>query len=452
MPKILFSTLGMTDPIKNDFDGPMLHIMRNYKPYRVYLFMTKRVCELADKDDRYKVQIKNLCETVGFQCEIIELRYEEIDNPQEYDIFYPIIEKELNHIHKANPGAQILINLSSGTPQMKSTCHLLALTAAFPIIPIQVTTPNESENYGSTEYDLKKTWANNLDNDRELETKNRTLLVKTENLRYLILREAAISNINAYNYSAALDIIMSVQEFVSPPAINLLRAAKHRKSMELKEAEKESSLAGYSIFPIASGDAKELFEYLLLLGLQQKTGQLIDFVRGISPALTRLFESFLQEKCKRQIISDFCTKRGPKSNHWKIRRDKINAKEPDLLAHYDTKYETGFRDSDISCSSLLPIIEYDCKPRGRFPNETVIKKAQNMRSVEYSIRNTAAHTITAVKEEDFNSLAGISSERLLADMQWLFKLIYPQYFSNEINLWDNYDVMNEQIINTLILG
>ena len=62
MCKVLFSTLGMTDPIKNDYDGPLLHIMRHYRPQRVYLFMTKRICELADKDDRYRVQVVRLCE------------------------------------------------------------------------------------------------------------------------------------------------------------------------------------------------------------------------------------------------------------------------------------------------------------------------------------------------------------------------------------------------------
>ena len=42
MKRVLFSTLGMTDPIKNDFDGPLLHILRYYQPEKVYLFMTKR--------------------------------------------------------------------------------------------------------------------------------------------------------------------------------------------------------------------------------------------------------------------------------------------------------------------------------------------------------------------------------------------------------------------------
>ena len=449
MPKILFSTLGMTDPIKNDYDGPLLHIMRYYKPHKVYLFMTKRVCELADQDDRYRVHAMELCRRESFDCEIIELRYEEIDNPQKFDIFYPIFEKELIDIHNANPGCQILINLSSGTPQMKSTCHLLALTTPFPVIPIQVTTPNERENYGSPDYDLEISWKNNLDNDPELETNNRAQQVELDNLRYLFLREAAISNINACNYSSALAILTPVTEFVPGDVIHLLKAAQHRKNMELREARKGSQLANYDLFPVKSGDAQELFEYLLLLDLQQKSGQLMDFVRGISPALSRLFECFLREKCQRQVKLDYCVNSRRDPDHYWLKRDKLAEKDPSLLCYYDLRFTNGFRDSDLSCSTLLPMIEFDCGPGGRFPNETALKKVQYMRNVEDKIRNPAAHNIVAVKEEQFKQLAGISSVSLVKDMQWLFKISYTQYFNSPKDVWNSYNQMNEYIISRL---
>ncbi|TEB10189.1 CRISPR-associated protein [Pelotomaculum sp. FP] len=452
MPKVLFSTLGMTDPIKNDHDGPFLHIMRHYKPCKAYLFMTKRVCELADQDDRYRLNAANLCEKEGFTCQIVELRYKDIDNPQQFDIFYPIFEKELNNIHNSNPGCQILVNLSSGTPQMKSTCHLLALTTPFPVVPIQVTTPNERENYGSPDYDLEKSWKNNLDNHPDLEPKNRAQQVETENLRFLFLREAAISNIEAYNYTAALNILTAVKDFVPEDVMRLLRAARNRKNMELGEAEKESKMAQYDLFPVKSGDVKELFEYLLLLELQQRTGLLMDFVRGISPALSRLFECFLERKCQRHVKRDYCVQSQAEPGHWKIKRDKLEKKDPLLLAYYHTRYNTFFRDGDLSCSTLLPMIEFDCGAGGRYPNEEVLKKAQVMRSVEERIRNRAAHNITAIKEEQFARAADISSERLLREMRWMFQYIYPKYFASNIDAWDSYNQMNAHIVGRLKAG
>lgn len=450
MKRVLFSTLGMTDPIKNDYDGPLLHILRHYRPQKAYLFMTQRVCELADEDDRYRIHAAQLCEKEGFACEFVELRYAEIDNPQHFDLFHPLFEKELVDIYNANPGCQILINLSSGTPQMKSACQLLALTAPFPVLPIQVTTPNERENYWSPDYDLARYWTNNLDNHPEMEPQNRCQQVDSTNLRFLFLREAAISNIKACNYSAALSILEGVKDFVSADVMHLLRAALYRKNMDLSEAEKESKLAEYDLFPIKSGDGKELFEYLLLLSLQQQTGQLMDFVRGISPALTKLFELFLQEKCKRHIKRDYCEERQRNSGHWKLKRYKLQKMDSALLDYCDRKFSPqGFRDCDLSCYTLLPMIEFDCGPKGRYPNEAVLKKARDMRNVEESIRNRAAHNIVAVKEEQFTREAGISSATLMRDMRWWYKYVYPHYFPADADPWDSYNKMNEEIINCL---
>lgn len=446
MSKVLFSTLGMTDPIKNDYDGPFLHIMRHYRPEKAYLFMTKRVCELTDLDDRYRIHAAALCRKEGFSCEIIELRHEDIDNPQEFDIFYPVFEKELINIHNANPGSHILLNLSSGTPQMKSTCHLLALTAPFPVTPIQVTTPHERENYGSPNYDLEVYWKNNLDNHPELDPKDRTRLVEAENLRYLFLREAAISNIEAYNYTAAWRILVPVEEFVPRDAILLLSAAQKRKNMELSEAEKYSNMAHYDLYPIKSSDARELFEYLLLLSLQQKTGLLMDFVRGISPALSKLFLCLLEGICRRQVKRDYCTQNVNDPGHWKMRRDKLAGKDSQLLAYYDQSFRPAFRDSDLSCAALLPMIEFDFGAAGGHPNEGVLERALAMRRVEEKLRNPAAHSITAIKEEQFVKAAGISSHELLGGMKWMFKYIFSHYFTHNVDVWDSYNQMNAHII------
>jgi hypothetical protein len=69
-----------------------------------------------------------------------------------------------------------------------------------------------------------------------------------------------------------------------------------------------------------------------------------------------------------------------------------------------------------------------------------------MRSVEGNIRNKAAHNIVAVKESHFTRAAGISSEKLIRDMQWLYKYIYPQYFPAGNDPWDSYNQMNNEII------
>ncbi|NLL52655.1 MAG: hypothetical protein GX207_07730 [Peptococcaceae bacterium] len=448
LKRVLFSTLGMTDPMKNDFDGPMLHILRHYRPQKVYLFMTKRVCELAEQDNRYRLQIEYLCKQENFNCEIIELRYENIDKPQQFDLFYPLFEKELIKIHQENPSSQLLINLSSGTPQMKSTCHLLALTLGFPVVPIQVTTPNEQENYGMPIFDVDLHWKNNLDNHPDMGIKNRCTVVEFTNLRYLFLREAAINYIRAFEYKAAFTVLQPVREFVSASALHLLQAAVYRKNMELSAAEKEARLAGYDLFPVKSGDVEELFEYLLVLQIQQQTGDLMNFVRGISPALSKLFEGFLEEKCRRKVKTDYCYRSGRNRDIYKISREKL-AREPALLACYDRCFESQYQDSFLACSSLLPMIIFDCGAGGAYADPEVVERAEKLRAVEEEIRNTAAHTITAVTEKQFTKIAGLSSKQVMEMLVWFFEKTYPQHIPNRSKCWESYKIMNEDIIRQL---
>ena len=116
-----------------------------------------------------------------------------------------------------------------------------------------------------------------------------------------------------------------------------------------------------------------------------------------------------------------------------------------MLAYYDKSFASGLRDSDLSCATLLPMIQFDCGANGRFPNEVVYKKAQDLRNVEEKLRNPAAHNITAIKEEYFTRVAGISSDRVLKDLQWMFRYTYPNYFPAGVDVWDSYNKMNKHI-------
>lgn len=51
---VLFSPIGRSDPIRGNFDGPFLHIIRNYKPKKAYIFLTKEMWEYDMYDNRYE--------------------------------------------------------------------------------------------------------------------------------------------------------------------------------------------------------------------------------------------------------------------------------------------------------------------------------------------------------------------------------------------------------------
>ena len=71
--RIFICPLGMSDPVRDNQDGPLLQIIRNYEPDKIYLIMTRDVAEY-DKDYDvytkhidyvYKNSLKKECEEIG---------------------------------------------------------------------------------------------------------------------------------------------------------------------------------------------------------------------------------------------------------------------------------------------------------------------------------------------------------------------------------------------------
>ena len=126
MKKILFSPIGGTDPISNFRDGAMLHICRIYKPDIVYLYLSKEMCEFQKKDDRYRYCLEQLGKKLDKHFEIIEIQKNELEEVQVFDTFMKEYREILNDIRDKNPESEIILNVSSGTPAMKSALQILA--------------------------------------------------------------------------------------------------------------------------------------------------------------------------------------------------------------------------------------------------------------------------------------------------------------------------------------
>lgn len=57
---ILFSPIGTADPITALGDGPMLHIVRHYRPIVVVLFLSAEIAAFENADRRYSAAITRL--------------------------------------------------------------------------------------------------------------------------------------------------------------------------------------------------------------------------------------------------------------------------------------------------------------------------------------------------------------------------------------------------------
>lgn len=121
---ILFTPVGMTDPIDTPRDGSILHICRKYKPYIIYLYMSKEICDIAKHDDRFKKSIELLGHQLQTEFEINEILRPYLSDVHLFDFYYDF-ETEPSNLCIMYPEHKIILNTSSGTPAMKSALYIL---------------------------------------------------------------------------------------------------------------------------------------------------------------------------------------------------------------------------------------------------------------------------------------------------------------------------------------
>ena len=117
MKYVLFTAVGETDPIRGQSDGPMLHIVRHYKPEKVYLFLTADMSKKEKDTNCYEDSIK----FVHPKCKVEKI-HTDIVRAHCFDEFAVLFDSIINRIHAENPMHRILLNVSSATPQIKPAC------------------------------------------------------------------------------------------------------------------------------------------------------------------------------------------------------------------------------------------------------------------------------------------------------------------------------------------
>ncbi len=287
--RILFSPVGGHDPIANFRDGAVLHICRVYKPERVYLYLSHEMLERSRMDDRYRRSLEKLREHISSTIQEIHLiERDELTQVQRFDAFYTDFDQLLRQIHEAFPDSELLLNLSSGTPAMKSALNVISVLSPFPMQAIQVSTPNQRENPKDEDpmaYDVETFWECNQDNEPDFP--NRCQEVDSEHLLVKI-KESIQRLLNAYNYQAALLLAQEISEFISPRTMRMLEAAACRLQLDQRGYEKAVQGLALSWLPVQTGNQRKVFEYVLSLHIKlaQEITQIL--FRGLTPVVVDL--------------------------------------------------------------------------------------------------------------------------------------------------------------------
>lgn len=434
--RILFSPVGGTDPIKYLRDGSMLHICRHYRPDIIYLYLSHEMLEYHRKDNRYIDAINRLGIYLGHSFEIYLIERDELLDVQQYDLFYQDFRDEIVKIEKQmKDGDELLLNMASGTPAMKSALLVIATFAEYRYKAIQVSTPKRrinAEYEDREEYDNEINWELNEDNSGDAE--NRCTEVKSLNLMRLMQIEIIKKHVMAYDYSAALAVTDKIKDDISEDAYVLLKIMNERVRLNRQAISRLIAGKEYDIYPVREGDKQKIFEYALVLQMKVAKKEYADFIRGVTPLVVDLLENILKNECK-ILLEDCCDTNG-KDNVRKWNAEKL--KKLGLAVFLENEYRNsgGFKYGPVYASQIAKIISYKCQ------NTDLVSKVNEMTEIESKVRNVAAHEIVSVTDEWFRLRTGKNAEEILSLLKYLVQKAGIHVKKED---WQSYDRINEKI-------
>lgn len=440
---ILFSPVGGTDPISltNYHDGSLLHICRYYRPDKVILYMSKEMLDYQEADDRYMYCLTRLDEMQNRHTEYDFIERRALTKVHEFDYFYQDFREIIKEIYdKMDDSDTLLINISSGTPAMKSGLLVLMTLGEFPAKLIQVATPeNGISEHVHKGYDVKVLWE--LDEDNQENAVNRCSEVKCPTLSKIKKEEIIKKHISVYDYQAALDAADTLSAEENSPYRDLIYLASRRLLLDFSGVDKMIRKTGYNCLPVRTSSDRKYFEYALNIDIKLRKKEYVDFVRSITPLIVDLFEIILRKKCGIDI-NKYCD--SYKSNGTVVRKwskGKLSGSSVlNALNKYFNSNGEQFTGKDIYSIHLKAIID-------SFSQDEHLKQlVGNVREVEGSIRNLAAHEIVSVTEQEIKDITGFSPDAIMDMIKELFDYTG---MSIKKNYWDSYDEMNSVILERL---
>lgn len=436
---ILFSPLGMTDPIRDFYDGACLHIIRHYDPRMVFLFYTAEVGKIEKTYHPYTKAIKKISPKIE-----IEEKFTDITDPQRYDEFINEFPKIIYALHEDFPNEEILLNLSSGTPQMKNLLAIIACDSSW-TRPIQVNSPAKRASKGllymQNESDFEVMLKENIDDTSESE--NRCVEPKLQVIRKYSDKAKILSLIKQYEYDAALTIAKQNPN-VSEDVKKLLQHSALRIKLMKDEAKKVlAKYDGKNLFPF-TGTKEKLFEYFLTIQAERNAGNLSVVLIKTLPFLYSVLAEYAlnDENLKLRKSCVVNRESNLRETNFELKRNLLEKNNPDLLAFLDGKFGNLYHDSFLSEKILNFVYEFAAhQDKDNFYSKILEKLRPIRNSGVIDLRHQVAHLMTDVDETKFRVATGMTSEELI---KYFFEMLVALYgeeikiqrnLYNDINKW-----------------
>ena len=429
---VLISNIGATDPIrgtkdKEKRDGPALHIARVYQPDIIYLISTK---EMREKNTiKTKMHIEHLYQKLNKEVKIFILDLNEND-PSDFDEMH-IYEKIHNEIYEKNKDAVILVNITSGTPQMQASVCLDIVTNDRGFKPIQVITPQKGANTNIphiTGGEAERT-DDNFDDYPEFFI-NRCREPNIFMFRNSMLKVKLKKAIESYDYKAALELIKDVHLYKNTKIKAMIEFAYGYYSMENdSDFFRKAQGFGLSLKTISNYHVRLITQAYNLLKIKFYKHEYVDFANRITPLMFCIAKQVFRQKDSKRYDSIVTTDR----NDVEI-LGCAKAATLGLLnnAAYNDKQILGYK-------HFVEMFK-----NGDF-TKVDVRIYEDLRDFEQKIRNKTAHDLKPFTKNYIEKKTGKKIESVLKDIS---KIIVNEFGVKTENL-NFFESINEIILNEI---
>ena len=463
--RVLLTFAGNTDPTRGNYDGPMLHICRYYRPEKIYLVLTSEM----QKRNENRIYEKAIKESLEDYNPIFEYINTDIDDAHLFDIYFNKINETFNKIKLEHPNAEVLVNITSGTAQMISNLVMYIVDAVnINIVPIQVATPEGRGNTSkvvNNSYEVNDEKENNFDNIEEFRT-NRILFPDLRQYSRLLVKNQIKELLKKYEYSTCLELLKR-DIFQENSKLNgLLNFANDRRHLKgLKSNGKLKSLNDkifdkfyyYNKNETVENKVKEWYkivDYFALANIKQKSGDIAGYTIMLEPLIVNIYLSILRDVLGKKLSDLFSEKR--KEEEFSYKTDILKIKKYDgLKEKIEDELNKVLKDSIfVSNKVLIAVIKYFIEK----DNRATLKKMDLNDFIDFSetlskikeVRNMIAHSLKTINSDDFNSEAKVGIDTVNSKIINFFKKYYTDfgYKENMVYIYDEINKIANKILET----
>ena len=384
--KILISAVGDTDPIRNFHDGPLLHIVRVYRPEKIVLVHSERSLTKHDKLVKALKSIKDYSPEIIQDGGVLPDAQVAIFDKM-YDTVSSIVKKYISD-------DEIILNISSATPQIISAMFAVNRISDFNVTAVQVVTPQHKSNEGlrhDNQEDIDTLIETNLDNQSDYE--NRTLEDTGIKFSQDLTKRNLKALIDNYDYQGALELLKKQKSFSN---IKELR----KKLTEISDTIKIQGMPDKIDKAKLSTQAKSALNSYLNIDRNHKQGNIAEVLIRVKSLVEFILENYLNNH-----FLDVIT-------YKEDGKPFLNAsKYPEILEKFqedakmrDQEYHSGY----LSLPAYIGILKFF------EPNHDLLKHIYKIQEIN-QVRNQVAHSLQAFDRKNLKkvSSAVFASKQIL---------------------------------------